>query len=160
MPGYLRTTTTADFRYVGRPLAAIQGLEPSRAGGLRRHLFQGHVPGPAAGLCGVAPPAVAAGLRAGRSFQDGHPPTPRAALADFIREGHFHAHIPRCAPSTGRARDALLEALTGGGLQAGHADAGLHVPAFLRGQGSDQAIAAAAARKGLGPRLPVQPLPG
>lgn len=48
-------------------------------------------------------------------------------------------------------RDALLDALavSAGGLRAGHADAGLHVPAFLPGEDSDQAIAVLAGRKGL-----------
>lgn len=147
----------SEFRYNGRPLAAIQGLEPATPviyiGTFTKALF------PSLRLAYlVAPPQVLAGLRAGRIHQDGHPPSlMQAVLADFLHEGHFHTHLRKMRALYQARRDHLVEALAthcGKALSLGPSDAGLHVSAFLGKGGSDEALAERARAKGLElPRL-------
>ena len=85
----------SEYRYAGRPLAALQGLD--RAG---RVIYIGTFskvlfPSLRLGYL-VVPPDLARPFAAARALADRHSPTvEQAILADFIAEGHFARHIRR-----------------------------------------------------------------
>jgi GntR family transcriptional regulator/MocR family aminotransferase len=125
----------SEFRYDGRPLAALQGLDSSH-----RVLYLGtftKVMFPSLRLAYlVLPGDLMESFATARSLVDGHTPTlPQAALADFIEEGHFAGHIRRMRALYGERRDVLVDALrrdVGANLVLGPAEAGFHVAGHLR----------------------------
>jgi len=85
----------AEYRYFGRPVAALHSLDRSGSviyiGTFTKMLFNalrlGFV---------VVPSRLVDAFVAARSFADRHPPTlDQAILAEFILEGHFGHHV-RC----------------------------------------------------------------
>ncbi len=142
----------SEFRYVGRPLAAIQGLDRSGrvlyVGTFTKVLF------PSLRLAYlVAPRDLARAFATARTLTDGHAPTlPQAVLADFMAEGHFAAHLRRMRGLYRERRDALLDAAhrqLSDGVRLGPADAGLHVTARLPPGTDDRALVARAPSLGL-----------
>ncbi|WP_170928893.1 PLP-dependent aminotransferase family protein [Deinococcus hopiensis] len=99
----------SEFRYDGRPLAALQGLGPERvlyAGSFNKVLF----PGVRLAYL-VVPPALAGPLLAARQVMDGPPPSlTQATLAAFIASGAFTSHLHRLRGLYRERRDALLTA--------------------------------------------------
>ncbi len=83
----------SEFRYTGRPLASLQGLDRAE-----RVLYVGtftKVLYPSLRLAYlVVPPALFPAFLAARSFIDRHSPTlPQAVVADFLDGGHFSSHL-------------------------------------------------------------------
>jgi GntR family transcriptional regulator / MocR family aminotransferase len=124
----------SEFRYAGRPLAALQGLDEDGrviyVGSFSKVLF----PSLRLGYL-VAPPALVDGFIAARSTLDDHAAmTAQPALAAFIAEGHFAAHIRRTRKLYA-ARQAALLAAAGrhlqGLLELAPASAGMHLLARL-----------------------------
>ena len=147
----------SEFRYTGRPLAAIQGLDAAGrvlyVGTFTKSLF------PSLRLAYLVAPEdlVDAFVRA-RMLQDGHTPTlPQAVLADFVTEGHFGAHIRRMRSLYQSRRDALLDEAARAlprHVTLGPAEAGFHVTAHLPEGTDDRAVQRRAADQG----IDVQPL--
>ena len=86
----------SEYRYAGRPLAALQGLDARRPRDLHGHVQQGAC----FRRCGSATwwcrRTWSTRSSRPRAVADRHsPPIDQAALADFIGEGHWRAHIRR-----------------------------------------------------------------
>lgn len=131
----------SEFRYSGRPLEALQGLDSAGRGSsggrviyigtfskvLLTSLRLGYL---------VAPPELLGGFIAARRFIDVHPPVlEQMALAVFITEGHFARHLRRMRLLYLERLDALIDALTrelGDMLDVEVPEAGFHLVAWLR----------------------------
>ena len=100
----------SEFRYSGRPLAAMQGLAPERViycGTFSKALY----PGFRLGFL-VAPPELVATLREVRYVVDRQPPSlEQQILTDLLREGHFERHLRRMRVVYAERRAALLAVL-------------------------------------------------
>jgi GntR family transcriptional regulator/MocR family aminotransferase len=142
----------SEFRYTGRPIASVQGLD-----GCGRVLYLGSlnkVMFPSLRLAYlVAPPHLVDGVVAARALSDGHPPVlAQAAMTDFIADGHFGAHLRQMRALYQERRDVLLRALeqhVGARLIVGASDAGMHVATVLD-RGDDATLVAAGDALGLG----------
>ena len=142
----------SEYRYAGRPLAALQGLD-----GGRRVIYLGTMskvmfPGLRIGYM-VVPEHLIDAFLAIRSLIDAHPSSiAQAALTDFITEGHLAAHIRRMRQLYGERQArmiALVRAELGDALELSPADAGMHLVAHLPVEADDRAIAARAAAAGV-----------
>jgi GntR family transcriptional regulator / MocR family aminotransferase len=124
----------SEYRYVSRPLGALQGMDSDGrviyAGTFSKVLF----PALRVGYL-VVPPALWDAFVAAREALDIFSPTLyQLALADFLREGHFAGHLRRMRGHYFRRREALLDGLARhceGVLTVHNADAGLHVATLL-----------------------------
>ena len=99
----------SEFRYVGRPLPALQGLDTTGrviyVGTFSKVLFPalrlGYV---------VAPPSLVDPFaRAIAAFSRGAATPLQAVIASFIEEGHFTAHIRRMRKLYKERHDLLIE---------------------------------------------------
>jgi GntR family transcriptional regulator/MocR family aminotransferase len=162
----------SEFRYAGRPLAALQGLDADRAGddgagGAGRTSGGGRViylgtfskilfPSLRLGYL-VVPPGLAEPLTRARAALDDRPSmVAQPALAAFFEDGHFAAHVRRMRLRYGARRDCLLEAAKrhlDGLLELTPDAAGLHLVArlapALAARMDDRQAAARAAAAGL-----------
>ena len=140
-----------EFRYTGRPLAAVQGIDPHQRviyiGTFTKVLF------PALRLAyAVVPEDLVDAFVVARGVSDGHPPAPsQIALADFFAEGHFGAHIRRMREVYRERRDALVAAAGRhlAELDLRSTDAGLHAVANLKSRANDRAASGRIARAGV-----------
>jgi GntR family transcriptional regulator / MocR family aminotransferase len=137
----------SEFRYSGRPLPALQGLDPHGVvlftGGFSKVLF------PSLRLAYlVVPEDLVPLLNASMSTTIRHPPVPeQAVLCDFITEGHFGRHLRRMRQIYGGRLTVLLEEgrrHLSGLLDISDVEAGLQTPGWLR-EGIDDVAAAKAA---------------
>jgi GntR family transcriptional regulator / MocR family aminotransferase len=143
----------SEFRYAGRPLPCLQGLEAERSDGSPpRVLYVGTfsktlVSGLRLGYM-VVPDALIEPFRAARSTVDRHTPTIyQQVLADFIGEGHYFRHIRHVRSLCAERQAALVEAAATrlDGLLHLRADpAGLHLVGRLA-PGIDDVVAQRAA---------------
>src|ERR1700737_3326455 len=137
----------SEFRYSGRPLAALQGLDEDErviyVGTLNKALFPGLRVGYA-----VVPETLLQAYVAARYLIDRQPPSlHQAVVAEFMREGYFAAHIRRMRLMYRGQRDALAQALkrhAGGNVRIDVPDQGMHLVAHLRAGVSDLEVEAAA----------------
>ncbi|OGL15082.1 MAG: GntR family transcriptional regulator [Candidatus Rokubacteria bacterium RIFCSPLOWO2_12_FULL_71_19] len=134
----------SEYRYGGRPLAALQGLD--RAG---RVIYLGtfsKVLFPALRLGYlVVPPGLVDAFARARWLTDRHSPSvTQAVLADFIAEGHLARHIRRTRALYAERQAALVEA-AGRHLaplvEVTPAEAGMHLVGWLPA-GMDDGLAA------------------
>lgn len=124
----------SEFRYVSRPLGALQGMDAAGrvvyVGTFSKVLF----PAIRLGYL-VVPPALWDAFVAAREALDLFSPTLyQLVLADFLGEGHFARHVRRMRAVYPRRRQALLDGLArdcDGVLAVLNADAGLHVATLL-----------------------------
>jgi GntR family transcriptional regulator / MocR family aminotransferase len=145
----------SEFRYEGRPVEAVQGLDRHGRviylGTFSKVLFPalriGYVvlPDP------LVEPFVAAKWLADRQTATFE----QEVLADFIGEGHFERHLRRTRASNAARRAALLGALrdrVGDRVRVEGANAGVHLLAWLAGVPAAEAerVAARAAEVGVG----------
>ena len=143
---------TSEFRYSGPPLASLQGLDDTERviyiGTLNKALFPGLRIGYA-----VVPRALLQAFVSARYLIDRQPATlQQAVVCDFMREGHFAAHIRRMRQLYREQRDALAETLMRRATDRVHVavpDQGMHLVAYLCDGSSDIAIEAAAQRAGI-----------
>lgn len=145
----------SEYRYDGRPLAALQGLDTAGqvlyAGTFHKVLF----PGLRLAYL-VVPEILADAFGAAREATDGFcPPLTQAVVADFLTQGHFSAHLRQTRALYRQRRDALRDALGSisgltGILRLGPVEAGLHLTGFLPSDVSDRRISDLAASLGLG----------
>jgi GntR family transcriptional regulator/MocR family aminotransferase len=142
----------SEFRYSGRPLASVQGLDQHGVvvyvGTFSKVLF----PGLRLGYM-VVPRQVANSFAAARAVIDKYPPViNQIVLADFMAAGHFDRHIRRMRKSYDRKRITLLEAIhkeVGGLLELGPSDSGMHVCGYLPDDIPDTQVAVAAEQRGI-----------
>jgi len=124
----------SEYRYRGRPLAALQGLdEEGRViyiGTMSKVMF----PGLRIGYM-VVPDDLVDAFRSIRVLIDSHPSSiAQAALADFISEGFLSAHIRRMRALYSARQATLIELVQqelGGFLNLTPEDAGMHLLAEL-----------------------------
>jgi GntR family transcriptional regulator / MocR family aminotransferase len=141
-----------EFRYSGRPLQALQGLD-----GLDRVVYLGTFSKtmfPSLRLAYVvAPPDLVGPLCAARYVVDGHSPTLlQSALAAFIAGGHLASHVRRMRSLYAERQAVLLEEVRrhlAGRLEVSEEAAGLHVVGWLADGRDDRRAAAAAAAAGV-----------
>ncbi len=140
----------AEFRYSGRSLEALQGLDDEGlvvyAGTFSKVL----APALRLGYL-VVPPGLVEAFTTAREVADRHAPTiEQAVLADFMAEGHFARHLRRMRTLYAERQAALVAAareLPAGLIDVQPAEAGLHVVGWLppgqEGAGVAQRAAAA-----------------
>jgi GntR family transcriptional regulator/MocR family aminotransferase len=142
----------SEFRYTGRPLSSLQGLD--RQG---RVVYMGtfsKVLFPALRLSYlVVPPALVDGFVSAASLMGGPPPThPQAVLADFFTEGHFLRHIRRMRSVYAERQEALVDAVRAelaGLLDVNPSETGLQVMGWLREGIDDRAASGWAEQAGV-----------
>jgi GntR family transcriptional regulator / MocR family aminotransferase len=135
----------SEYRYGGRPLAAMQGLDLAGrviyAGTFNKVLF----PGLRLGYV-VAPPALMRSFTGARYLLDRQAPTlTQEIVAEFLRQGYFAAHIRRMRLLYREQRDVLVAQLRqrlGSVLEVTAPEQGMHLVAFLRNGFSDVALEA------------------
>jgi GntR family transcriptional regulator/MocR family aminotransferase len=148
----------SEFRYGGRPLPCLQGLDAESApAGSTRVLYAGTfnktlAHGLRVGYL-IVPDQLADPLRAARVATTGQPPAlHQGALADFIGEGHYARHLRRLRGIYEERQRALLEGadeVLSGRLTLEPDGAGLHLVGRLAGGADDVAVAKAARRAGV-----------
>src|SRR4051794_2752854 len=150
----------SEFRYAGRPLASLQGIDEGDRviyiGTFNKALFPGLRLGYA-----VVPWELLEPVLAARLLSDWHPAALQAeVVADFLEEGHFAPHLRRMRQRYLTARDALVAALRDNlsdQMEIEAPDQGMKLLARLHPGLSDLAVSTAAARRGLIVR-PVSPM--
>ena len=142
----------SEYRYVGRPLAALQGLDREK-----RVIYLGtfsKVMFPALRLAYlVVPPHLVDAFYAARLFATMFPPLlEQAVLAEFIAEGHFARHIRRMRALYAERQATLVEAARrklGGLLDVPPAEAGMHLVGWLPDGVDDQTASQRATAHGV-----------
>jgi GntR family transcriptional regulator / MocR family aminotransferase len=142
----------SEYRFSGRPLEALQGLDNGQRviyiGTFSKVLFPtlrlGYV---------VVPPELVAGFVAMRRFIDVHVPIlEQVALADFMIQGHFTRHLRHMRTRYTERRNVLIEALRrecGDLLDVQVPEAGMHLVAWLPAHLDDRAVARLVLEQGI-----------
>lgn len=124
----------SEFRYTGRPLASLQGLDPAGrviyVGTFSKTIFPSLRLG-----CLVVPEELVDVFAAARALNDVHSSLiDQAVLAEFITEGHFARHVRRMRTLYETRQKVLVEECgrhLGGLLEIEAADAGMHLVGWL-----------------------------
>ena len=142
----------SEYRYVSRPLGALQGMDAHGrvvyVGTFSKVLF----PALRVGYLVVPPPLRDAFVEAREALDLFSPTLYQRVLADFLREGHFARHLRRMRATYLRRREALLEGLDRHCrdlLTVHNADAGLHAATLLPAEVDDVAVVRGLAARGL-----------
>ncbi|MBC7929502.1 MAG: PLP-dependent aminotransferase family protein [Rubrivivax sp.] len=137
----------SEYRYCGRPVPALQGLDRGGrviyAGTFSKVLF----PALRIGYL-IAPPSLVEVLGRAKMLADRQSPMlEQYVLADFIEEGHLERHVRRMRTLYGNRRRALVSALTkyfDGRVEVTGQSAGMHLLARLRTGLDDEEVVARA----------------
>lgn len=142
----------SEFRYAGRPLASLQGLDKTGRviyiGTFSKTIF------PALRIgCAVLPEELVEVYTAARSLADVHSPAiEQAILAEFIAEGHFARHLRRMRQLYEQRQKILVsecEKQLSGLLKVKKADAGMHLIGWLPEGVDDRSVSQKALEQGL-----------
>lgn len=142
----------SDYRYSGRPLTALQGLDVAGRvlyiGTFNKTVF------PALRLAYlVVPQGLADAVRTVRTLGGHHaPPIEQAILADFLAEGHYARHVHRMRKVCRERRDCLIAAAQREApdlLEVARPETGLHTVARLPQGVDDKRVSSAAAECGI-----------
>jgi len=140
----------SEYRYTGRPIPALQGLDQASvvifAGSFSLVMFPslrlGYV---------VVPSDMVDIFAAAASVSTHHPPLiDQAILCDFMQEGHFARHVRRMRQLYAERLAVLIEttrAQLGDLLEIGDVEAGLRTVGWLRHGISAERVAQAAAER-------------
>jgi GntR family transcriptional regulator/MocR family aminotransferase len=124
----------SEYRYAGRPLASLQGLDRDA-----RVIYLGTfskvlMPGLRLGYV-VAPPDLVSAFVGARALMDRNSAgVPQAVLKDFMLDGHFSRHIRRTRTLYTQRQELLLEAARkhlNGLLELEPAESGMHLIGWL-----------------------------
>ncbi|HUP89401.1 MAG TPA: PLP-dependent aminotransferase family protein [Longimicrobiales bacterium] len=140
----------SEYRYSGRPMPALQGLDVQGvvlfAGSFSKVMF----PSLRLGYL-VVPPDLVDGVAAIKGLTSRHAPVlEQAILADFISDGHFARHIRRMREVYAERLNALLvgaEKYVGELLEIPRVEAGLQTVGWLRPGVDAKSVARAAAKR-------------
>ena len=142
----------SEYRYVSRPLGALQGMDAHERvvyiGTFSKVLF----PAVRVGYLVVPPSLWQRFVDAREAFDLFSPTLYQLALAEFLREGHFARHLRRMRGVYMARRDALLTGLARhcrDRLTVHNTDAGLHVAVLLSGGLDDRDVVRRMAGRGL-----------
>lgn len=125
----------SEFRYSGRPLASLQGLDESGerviyVGTFSKTIF----PALRLGFM-VVPKNLIAVFTAARALADSHSPSiDQAVLTDFIEQGHFSRHVRRMRQLYAERQEVLVSAAgedLAGLLEIAPDEAGMHLIGWL-----------------------------
>jgi GntR family transcriptional regulator/MocR family aminotransferase len=142
----------SEFRYTGRPLAALQGLDQDGrvlyVGTFSKSLY------PALRLAYLVVPAnLVDAFTAARAVTDRQAPTlMQAVVADCLRQGHFVRHVRRMRTLYSELQETLLRAAQrdlGGLVEVSPCATGMHLVGWLQPGQSDVEVSRAAARVGV-----------
>jgi GntR family transcriptional regulator/MocR family aminotransferase len=142
----------SEFRYSGRPLPALQGLDTVGqviyTGTFSKILF----PGLRLGYL-VVPDGLIDAFRAAHAVSDRHNPVlDQAVLADFFADGHFTRHLRRVRSAYGKQQAVMLTHLTdmlSDIVEVAPDPAGMHLVAWLPWGVDDVAVAERLAETGV-----------
>jgi GntR family transcriptional regulator/MocR family aminotransferase len=142
----------SEYRYSGRPLASLQGLDDERRviylGTFSKMLF----PALRLGYMIVPPDLVDAFTAARSVFSRFSPVVEQAALTDFIVEGHFARHIRRMRALYAERQAVMVEEAArelGGLLEVRPDEAGMHLVGWLPEGIDDRSASASANSQGV-----------
>jgi GntR family transcriptional regulator/MocR family aminotransferase len=142
----------SEYRYAGRPLASLQGLDRDGRviyiGTFSKVMF----PSLRIGYM-VVPPDLVDAFVAARAIVDRHPPTvEQAALAEFMAEGHLARHIRRMRTLYEERQRLFLKIgrrELRGLIELQPADTGMHVVGWLPEGADDAAVSRACSAAGV-----------
>lgn len=142
----------AEYRYAGRPVPALQGLDRHGvtcfAGTFSKVLF----PSLRLGYL-VVPPALVDTVTAAKSVVTRHAPLlDQAVLADFMADGHFARHLRRMRGIYAARLQVLLDEgrqQLGGALEFSQVEAGLQTVGWLAPGADGAAAERASAERGV-----------
>jgi GntR family transcriptional regulator/MocR family aminotransferase len=140
----------SEFRYISRPVGALQGMDARDRviyiGTFSKALF----PALRVGYVVVPPPLWSRFLQSRFAFDVFTPTLYQRALTEFLQQGHFARHLRRMRSAYLERRDALLRGLAqhcGDQVRVHNSDAGLHVAVLLRKGVDDQDVAVRLGRR-------------
>jgi len=142
----------SEYRYASRPLGTLQGMDDASrviyVGTFSKVMF----PALRVGYLVVPLALLESFVRLRVSLDLFAPTLIQVVLADFLREGHFARHVRRMRALYHGRRDALVESLRrhlDDVLTVEHAEAGLHLSAFLADGLDDLRVVRGAEERGL-----------
>jgi GntR family transcriptional regulator/MocR family aminotransferase len=143
----------SEFRYEGRPLAALQGLDDAGCVVYTGTLSKVLLPALRLGYL-VAPPSLQPAISGAKWLTDRHVALLyQAVLALFIDEGHFDRHLRRMRKVYERRRNAVLESFHthfGECARLSGAESGMHVLVHIEDIDDPETFIANAAERGVG----------
>jgi GntR family transcriptional regulator/MocR family aminotransferase len=142
----------SEYRYVSRPVGALQGMDAHERvvyiGTFSKVLF----PSLRVGFLVVPPGLWPRFMQAREAFDLFSPTLYQAVLTEFLQEGHFVRHLRRMRGVYLERREALITGLTrhcGDRLALLNADAGLHVAVLLSSGLDDRDVVRRMGARGL-----------
>ena len=143
-----------EFRYIGRPLASLQGLDADRGASAEHTRVNGRVlylgtfsktlcPALRLGYI-ILPPMLVDAFVAAKSAAVGHTASvEQAVLADFIDEGHYARHVRRMRLVYAERQAAMVTAATthlAEWVDVRPSPAGMHLVGWLRGTAAAEGV--------------------
>ncbi|WP_050477997.1 PLP-dependent aminotransferase family protein [Herbaspirillum rhizosphaerae] len=141
-----------EYRYVGRPLPALQSLDRDGrvlyAGTFSKVLF----PGIRLAYLVVPVSQIERFAAVSQTMFSGSPALTQSIVADFIADGHFARHVQRMRKLYGERRKIAaegLDSLLGKYLRVDPQPGGMHLILRMRGRRSDKPLADAMRKDGM-----------